>query len=175
MKRVLIWAPFVGFLLFVVIVALRFAKPDDHVVRSAMVGKPLPAFALAPIVPDKPGVRSAGFAGGKPRLVNIFASWCIPCAAEAPQLMQLKAAGVEIDAIAVRDTGPEIATFLQRYGDPYARIGDDKTGATQISMGSSGVPESFVVDGQGRIALQHVGEIRADDLPEILKAVEAAK
>ncbi len=168
MKRWLLWIPLVGFLALLAIVTSGLFRPADRVVRSQLVGKPLPAFTLAPIVAGKPGVSSAGLKGQGPRLLNVFASWCVPCIAEAPQLMRLKAAGVPIDAIAIRDTGPAIAGFLRRNGDPYARIGDDKDSAVQLSLGSSGVPETFLVDGRGMIVSQYVGDIRADDVDGIV-------
>jgi cytochrome c biogenesis protein CcmG/thiol:disulfide interchange protein DsbE len=83
--------------------------------------------------------------------------------------MALKEAGVEIDAIAIRDARPDVDRFLQRYGNPYSRIGLDARSSVQIAIGSSGVPESFIIDGRGRIAYQHIGDIRADDLPMILQ------
>ncbi len=89
--------------------------------------------------------------------------------------MQLKAAGVQIDAVAIADTPEAVATFLSRHGDPYARIGDDRQRVVQIGIGSSGVPETFVIDGQGRIAMQHIGDIREDDVPKLLAALEAAQ
>ena len=80
-------------------------------------------------------LASTDLGKGKPRLLNVFASWCVPCIAEAPQLMALKQAGVEIDGVAVRDTGPAIADFLQRNGDPYAAIGDDpRRGAASLGV-----------------------------------------
>ncbi|CUS46798.1 MAG: redoxin family protein [Pseudomonadota bacterium] len=175
MKRVLLWAPFGAFALLFAVVASGLIAPADRTVKSAMVGKPLPKFALPPIIATKPGLGSEAFQQGKPRLLNVFASWCVPCIAEAPNLMRLKAMGVPIDAIAIRDTGPAIQGFLKRNGDPYERIGDDKVSAVQLSLGSSGVPETFVIDGQGRIVKQHIGDIRADDIPAILDALEAAR
>lgn len=175
MKRPLIWVPFLGFVALFAVIGWALYKPADRTVRSALIGQPVPRFDLPPIVPGKPGLASAALATGKPRVLNVFASWCLPCIAEAPQLLRLKAAGVEIDAVAIRDTGPAIADFLQRNGDPYAAIGDDKTSSVQLALGSSGVPESFVIDGKGRIVLQHVGDIRADEVPEIIAAVERAR
>lgn len=171
MKRWLIWLPFAGFAALFVVAASGLMAPADRAVHSAMVGKPLPTFSLPPIVASKPGLGSAAFKQGTPRLLNVFASWCIPCAAEAPQLQKLRAMGVAIDAVAIRDTGPAITRFLARYGDPYDRIGDDPESAVQLALGSSGVPETFVVDGQGKIILQHIGEIRAEDVPKILAAM----
>lgn len=174
MKRVLIWAPLALFALVFALVASGLIKPGDRMVRSAMVGKPLPAMQLPALVPGRPGIDSAAMTG-KPRLLNVFASWCIPCIAEAPQLMKLRQAGVEIDAIAVRDTPDAVQQFLRQNGDPYARIGDDKASAAQLALGSSGVPETFVIDARGTIAYQHIGDIRAENIPELLAALEKAK
>jgi len=174
-KRWLLWAPLLTFVLIIGIVAVGLFKPADRDVKSAMVGKPLPDFALPPIVAAKPGLASATFKAGQPRLLNVFASWCIPCIAEAKQLLQLKQAGVTIDGIAIRDTGPAIQDFLARNGDPYAAIGSDPESRVQLSLGSSGVPESFVIDGRGRIVLQHIGDIRAEDVPAIIDAIRSAK
>jgi len=175
MRRVLLWGPLVLFALVFAVVASGLIKPGDHVVRSAMIGKPVPVLALPALIPGRPGIATADFATGTPRLLNIFASWCIPCIAEAPQLMKLKAAGARIDAIAIRDTPDAVQGFLAQNGDPYAAIGDDKASAAQLALGSSGVPETFVIDARGRIAYQHIGDIREDDVPKLLAALEKAK
>jgi cytochrome c biogenesis protein CcmG/thiol:disulfide interchange protein DsbE len=175
MRRWLLWLPFLAFVLLFAVVTFGLKAPADRTIKSAMVGKPLPDFALAGIVPGKPGLSSRDFAPGKPRLLNVFASWCLPCIAEAPQLMALKQAGVEIDAVAVRDTTPALQEFLARNGDPYARIGDDRQSSVQLSIGSSGVPETFLIDAQGKIIEQHIGDIRADDVPDILAKLRAAQ
>jgi len=175
MKRPLIWVPFLGAIALFAVIAWGLYQPADRVVHSALVGQKLPAFDLPPIVPGKPGLATLTFATGKPRLLNVFASWCIPCIAEAPQLLKLKEAGVEIDAVAVRDTPEAIADFLARNGDPYASIGDDKASAVQLALGSAGVPETFVIDGEGRIVKQHVGDIRADEVAGLIAAVRNAR
>ena len=175
MKRWLIWVPFAVALGLLGLVGWGLYKPADRTVRSALVGQRLPQFALPPIVPGKPGLATAAFAAGKPRLLNVFASWCIPCIAEAPQLLKLKQAGVEIDAVAIRDTPAAIAEFLARNGDPYAAIGDDKTSSVQLALGSSGVPETFVIGGDGRIVLPHVGDLRAEEVPGLIAAVRNAR
>lgn len=173
-RRWLIWAPFAAFAIVFALVASGLIKPNDRLIHSAMVGKPVPGFSLPALLPGKPGVGSAGLKG-KPRLLNVFASWCIPCIAEAEQLMALRDAGVEIDAIAVRDTPEAVRDFLTRYGDPYSRIGDDSQSAAQLALGSSGVPETFVIDANGIIVEQHIGDVRADDVPKLLAALEKAK
>lgn len=175
MTRWVIWVPFVAAVGLLALVGWGLYKPADRTVHSALVGQPLPKFALPPIVPGKPGLATAAFARGKPRLLNVFASWCIPCIAEAPQLLALKQAGVEIDAVAIRDTPAAIADFLARNGDPYASIGDDKTSSVQLALGSSGVPETFVIGGDGRIVLQHIGDIRADEVPGLIATVRNAR
>ena len=175
MKRLLLWLPLAGFSFLFGIAALGLIKPADRIVRSHLVGKPLPEFRLPPLAAGKPGLTTADFRQGKPRLLNIFASWCIPCAAEAPQLLRLKAMGIPVDAVAIRDTAPALAAFLRRNGDPYDRIGDDPASATQLALGSSGVPETFLVDAKGVIRRQYIGDIRADQVAGIVAAVEAAR
>ena len=175
-RPVLLWLPLAAFLAVLALVAWNIYRPADRTVWSAMVGQPVPSFALKPMVVGKPGVDSRGDAlAGQPRLLNVFASWCVPCAAEAPQLLRLKAMGVPVEAIAVRDTPAAVQAFLARYGDPYAAVGDDRNGRAQLMLGSSGVPESFVVDGRGQIVTQHVGDIRAEDVDAIAAAVRGAR
>jgi cytochrome c biogenesis protein CcmG/thiol:disulfide interchange protein DsbE len=174
MRAVLIWAPLMVAALLLGLFAGGLINPADRTIHSAMVGKPVPPIALPGLLPGRAGLKTADLTG-KPRLVNVFASWCIPCIAEAPQLMRLKAAGVEIDAVAVRDTPEAVAAFLARNGDPYARIGDDKQSEAQLALGSSGVPETFVVDARGVIVEQHIGDIREDDVPKLLAALERAR
>lgn len=175
MKRLLIWLPFLLFAGFVLLFVLGMFKPDDRVITSKLVGQPLPAFALPAGASDRPGLSSKDLATGEPHLLNIFASWCVPCAAEAPQLLALKQAGAKIDAIAIRDARPDVDGFLKRWGNPYDRIGLDARSSVQLALGSSGVPETFVIDGKGRIVHQHIGDIREENVPEILAKLRAAR
>ncbi|MEP9401192.1 redoxin family protein [Sphingomonas silueang] len=174
MRRGLLWAPLAAFVLLAVLFAWGLPHGQEQQVRSRLIGRALPTFALAPALPTKPGLASTDFRGA-PRLLNVFGSWCVPCAAEAPQLARLKAAGARIDAIAIRDTPADIARFLSDYGDPYAAIGDDRASAVQLALGSSGVPETFVIDRQGRIAWQHIGAIRDEDVAVLLAQLEQAR
>jgi cytochrome c biogenesis protein CcmG/thiol:disulfide interchange protein DsbE len=153
----------------------RLATPADTNVHSALEGKPLPAFNLPAIIPGKPALSSAELATGQPHLVNVFASWCVPCVTEVKVLQTLKDRGVHIEGIAVRDRPDDLADFLARNGDPYERIGSDPQSDVQISLGSSGVPESFVVDGKGVIRYQQIGPIDASDVPMILSKLEQAR
>ena len=174
MRRGLVWAPLLLFAAVLAFAIIGLRRPADRTVRSQMVGQPVPTFSLPPLLPNKPGVASAALRG-RPRLVNVFASWCIPCAAETPQLLELEKRGIEIDAIAVRDKPDAVRGFLARYGDPYAAIGDDAAARAQLALGSSGVPESFVVGGDGRIVEQHIGDIRPEDVVGLAAAVKTAR
>jgi len=167
-RKLLLWLPFaLGVALFAVF-WLSLRKPDDHVIASQIVGQQLPEFVAAPAMPGRPGVASVDLADGKPRLLNVFASWCVPCVREIPVLLRMQQRGAEIVGIAVHDTSPAIAEFLAQNGNPYARIGLDEGGRAQIAFGSSGVPETFVVDGKGKIVYQHIGVVNEDDMPKLM-------
>lgn len=159
---------------FVGLAAYQLTQPKDEFVESQMVGKQLPFFDLRAAHPDLPGAASADFQDGTPRLLNIWASWCLPCIAEAPHLEALQQSGVEIVGIAIRDRPEDVARFLAQHGNPYSRIGADDLSSVQLEIGSSGVPETFVIDGQGRITHQHIGDIRADDVPMLLAKLQEA-
>lgn len=173
--RWLTWAPLAIFMALALLFAGRLLWPEEHVVLSRMVGKPLPAFSLPAAATGAPALDSRHFASGTPRLLNIFASWCVPCAAEAPQLMALHQAGVPIDGIAIRDARADVDRFLARHGNPFEHIGLDARSSVQLALGSSGVPETFVIGGDGRILHQHIGDIRADDVETILRIWKDAR
>ena len=175
MSRALRFLPLLILVAFVAAVAWRLGSPADEKVPSRLVGQPMPAFALEPATPGKPGLSSAELATGQARLINVFASWCVPCIAEAPLLLELKRRGVPIDAIAVRDRPEDVAAFLDRHGDPFERIGSDPESRVQLALGSSGVPETFIVDGRGIIRYQHLGPIEPGDMATIVREWEAAK
>lgn len=169
-----LWLPLALFAVFLWLVIYGLARPADRDIASAMVGKPVPQFDLPAAVPDRPGLSSAVYQGGKPRLINIFASWCIPCAVESPQLEALKQQGVAIDGIAIRDRPEDVAAFLARNGNPFDRIGADDVSKVQLAFGSSGVPETFVIDGKGVIRYQHIGVVDQRDMPTLLNALREA-
>ena len=169
MKRSLIlWLPLALVLALFAVFWVGLHRQENHDIASQMVGKSLPDFSLAAAVPGQPGASAADFRDGKPRLLNIFASWCVPCVAEVPVLLRLKGMGVEVVGIAVHDTSPALTEFLARNGNPYSRIGSDDQSRIQLALGSSGVPETFVIDGQGRIVKQHIGVVGEDDVPALL-------
>ncbi len=162
-------------LLIVGALVWRLVNPPDSNVESRMVGKPVPQFAAPPPIAGIAGLTSADLADGKPKLVNFFASWCVPCVAEAPVLTKLKQMGVPIVGIAVRDRSDELRQFLAANGDPFVRIGSDPQSRVQLAFGSAGVPETFVVDGRGIIRMQHIGPIEAGDVRGIVAALKAPR
>ena len=175
MSRAIRFAPLALLLLLIVALVWRLATPPDTNVHSTMKVRPVPAFLLAAAVPTKPGLSADDLSTGRPRLLNIFASWCVPCIGEVKVLQQLKRRGVIIDGIAIRDRPGDLTQFLRRNGDPYERIGNDLQSQVQIDLGSSGVPESFVIDGKGVIRYQHIGAIEPEDVSLILSKLEQAR
>jgi cytochrome c biogenesis protein CcmG/thiol:disulfide interchange protein DsbE len=175
MSRALRFAP-LG-LLLVIIAALvwRLATPADTNVHSTMIGRAVPNFSPVAATMNTMDFGSSDLAKGRPHLVNFFASWCVPCIAEAKVLDALKSRGVSIYGIAVRDRPGDLAEFLERSGDPYQLITADPQSDVQIAFGSSGVPETFIVDGSGIIRYQHIGPIEPDDVPAILSKFERAR
>ena len=169
-----IWLPLILFGAFFALVIWGLVRPADREVASTFIGKPLPQFNLAAATDDRPGLKTAEMKG-KPRLLNVFASWCIPCAVEAPQLEALRQQGIEIDGVALRDRKQDLEDFLARNGNPFARIGKDDLSEVQLAIGSSGVPETFVIDAKGVIRYQHIGEIRPEDVPLILEKLKEAQ
>ena len=145
---------------------------DPSLLPSTLIGKPVPAFDLAAVKSGEPRLASRDLRG-EPRLLNAFASWCVACQAEHPVLLALKARGVPIDGLDWKDTAAAGGAYLDRDGDPYARVGSDPTGRAGIDLGVAAVPETFVVDGAGVIRYKHVGPISPDDWNNTLEPLMA--
>lgn len=175
MNRALYLVPLALFLFFAGLAGYMLTQTKSQNVPSQMIEQPLPDFTLAPALEGMPGVSKSDFVGGKPRLLNIWASWCLPCIAEAPQLERLKQEGVEIIGVAVRDRPEAVADFLSRYGNPYSRIGSDDISSLMLEVGASGVPETYVIDAEGNIRYQHIGDIREETVPLLLEKLEEAR
>jgi cytochrome c biogenesis protein CcmG/thiol:disulfide interchange protein DsbE len=175
MSRALRLSPLLLLLAVMIGLSWRLVRPADPAIPSQLVNRPLPQFELPPALPTKPGLSSTDLATGEPRLLNIFASWCVPCLGEAPVLSQLRRQGVKIDAIAVRDTPEAVSAFLAEHGDPYQRIGADPRSSVQIDLGSSGVPETFLIDGRGVIRRQYIGPLTAANVPGVIQQLREAR
>ena len=173
MKRWLRFVPLAAVGLLVVALDWRLSHPPSNIIVSRLVGEPFPDLPLAPAIPDRPGLDGPTPPG--PRLVNLFASWCLPCIGEAPVLAQLQREGVAIDGIAVRDKPERLTAFLTENGNPYRRIGTDPDSRGQLALGSSGVPETFVVDSRGIVGSHRVGPIEERDLDDLRAELRQAR
>jgi len=167
--------PLAVFMFIAGLAGYMLTQEKDHNIPSQMIEQVLPEFTLEPALEGMPGASKADFIGGEPRLLNIWASWCLPCIAEAPHLERLKEEGVEIIGIAVRDKPEDVATFLSRHGNPYTRIGADDISELMLEIGASGVPETYVIDAQGNIRYQHIGDIREETVPLLLEKLEEVR
>jgi cytochrome c biogenesis protein CcmG, thiol:disulfide interchange protein DsbE len=174
MKRLWIWAPLGIFGLLFAVFGTGLIKPADRRVPSAMVGKPLPTMTLDTLTTGQ-SLSDQDFKRGKPALLNVFASWCVPCVSEIPVLVQMKEQGVDIRGVAVHDNVADLTRFLSSNGDPYSRVALDANGRAQIALGSAGVPETFVIDGKGVIRHQHIGVVEPNDVPVLLAQLKAAQ
>jgi len=150
---------------------------DPNLVRSVLIDKPAPQFSLAAVDGmTVPGFDTASLKG-EPTLVNVFASWCIPCRDEHPLLEALKAeTGVRLFGINHSDAPENARAFLAELGNPYDAIGADRDRRVSIDWGVYGVPETFIVDRNGTIVFKHVGPLTAESIErEVLPALEKAR
>ena len=129
---------------------------DPARLPSALVDKKVPSFTLPPLT-DRPGLADADL-GGQVTLVNFFASWCVPCRSEHPVLMRIGKT-VPLVGIAWKDKPEDSRRFLDQLGDPYRRVAIDRSGRTGIDFGVYGVPETYVVDKQGKVRLRYAGPL----------------
>jgi len=157
------------------LMALFFAWPlitgkDPSILPSVLIDRPAPPLDLPPLLDGIPGLDAQALKG-KVALVNLFASWCPPCQIEHPVLVGLARQGQAIYGINYKDKPEEARAWLARLGNPYARIGIDASGRAGIEWGSYGVPETFVVDAQGKIRYRHVGPVTAEAWEKILAPI----
>lgn len=145
---------------------------DPTVQPNALIGQKVPAAALTPL-DGGPPVQAAAALGG-PGLINVFGSWCGPCAVEAPQLMKLKQNGIPIVGISWKDKPGDTHAFLDRTGNPFAHVlvGTDDTA---IDFGITGAPETFIVDGRGMIVDKRVGVVTDEDVAALTARIQALR
>ena len=174
-RRLLVLLPLVVFVGLAALFLLRLGAGDASRIPSALIGKPAPVTNLPPIAglerggAPVPGVSNATFAG-KVTLVNVWASWCVPCHDEVPYLEALsKDQRIQLVGINYKDEAGNARRFLGRYGNPYAATGQDASGRAGIEWGVYGVPETFVVGRDGHIAYKLVGPIGAENLTRVLE------
>lgn len=132
-------------------------KPRN--IPSALIGEPVPIFTLAPLHEGAEPFTDQNLKDGKARIVNVWASWCVPCLDEHPILTDLSANGISVYGINYKDDPEDAKLFLRRLGDPFEKIGADRDGRTSIEWGVYGVPETFVVTGDGKIVYKTISTL----------------
>jgi cytochrome c biogenesis protein CcmG/thiol:disulfide interchange protein DsbE len=157
MRRLLFIAPLVLFAGLIVAFAVGLQR-DPSLIPSVLIDKPLPAFDLPPVRAAGPGLKS-GDLSGEPRLLNVFASWCVACREEHSMLLQLAQTGVPIEGLDWKDDPAAAERLLSEQGDPYERVGADRSGRTGVDLGVTGAPETFIVDRRGRVRYKQIGPI----------------
>ncbi len=180
-RGVLVVLPLALFLALAALFFFRLGAGDPARLPSVLIGKMAPKTDLPPIQgltrdgADVPGLNSDAFAG-QVTVVNVWASWCVPCHDEIPFLAQLSQdKRIRLAGINYKDAADNARRFLNRYGNPFAATGVDASGRQSIEWGVYGVPETFVVGRDGRIAYKLVGPISADNLARVLEpAIEQA-
>ncbi len=185
-RNLLVTLPLIAFLALAALFLVRLYAGDPGRLPSALIGHPAPKTDLPPLagltVDGKaaPGLSNATFPG-EVTLVNVWASWCIPCAEEVPYLEQLsKDKRIKLVGINYKDPTDNARRFLNRYGNPFAAVGVDASGRTSIDWGVYGVPETYLIGRDGTIVYKLVGPVTADNLdgalnPEIAKAAAVAR
>ena len=174
-RRLFVLAPLVIFLGLVLLFVIRLYSGDPSRIPSALIGHPAPQTTLPPVAgldrdgKPVPGIEPANFKGAV-TVVNVWASWCVPCHDEAPLLMQLaENPKLRIVGINYKDQPENARRFLGRYGNPFVAAGADPNGRAAIEWGVYGVPETFVIGRDARIAYKLVGPITADNFAAVLK------
>ena len=167
----LILAPLLMFCAMAILFAFALTKGDPSRLPSALIGRQAPPLELMAIegvqdgTPPVPLLTSQTLQQGQVTVVNFWASWCLPCIEEHPLLIELaKKTKVPVVGVNYKDAAANARRFLGRYGNPFAAIGADTSGRTAIEWGVYGMPETFIVDAEGRVAYKHVGPISRDTL-----------
>jgi len=175
--------PLAVFLALATLFGFALFGGDPSKLPSALIGKPAPQTSFPPLDgllangQPVPGFSTADLARGEVTVVNFWASWCVPCVQEHPLLAELRQrTGVAIFGVNYKDQPEAARRFIGRYGNPFSRLGVDANGRGAIEWGVYGMPETFVVDGSGRIAFKHVGPISKASLEErMIPAIEKAR
>lgn len=144
---------------------------DPKTLESALVGKTMPEFRLASVSDENVILDQTVVQTGKPRLLNVWATWCPTCYAEHQYLTELAKQGVEIVGIDYKDERGKAVKFLADYGDPYQAVIFDPKGSLGMDLGVYGAPETFILDGNGKIHYRHVGDVNPTVWHNVLKPI----
>jgi cytochrome c biogenesis protein CcmG/thiol:disulfide interchange protein DsbE len=168
--------PLAGFIALTGLLLLRLHGGDPSKIPSALIGRPAPQTTLPALEglvtngAQVPGFDPAMFKG-KVSVVNVWASWCVPCHDEAPLLTELaRDKRLQIVGINYKDAVDNARRFLGRYGNPFGIVGTDPNGRASIEWGVYGVPETFVVGREGTILYKLVGPVTPENIDTVLKA-----
>ena len=179
-RQTIRWGVLIPVVVFLIVAGLFLVavfRGDTSLVPSPLIGRHVPAFSLPAIEgTGLPGFADTDLGQGKPVIVNVWASWCVPCRDEHAVLSALKdKTDTAIFGLNYKDTGEGARQFLSELGNPFTRLGADTSGRVGIDWGVYGVPETYIVDGKGRIAYKHVGPLTMQIVnDELLPALRAA-
>lgn len=174
------WFSLIPLVVLVALAALFIGwslKRDPAVKPDALVGQAIPETVLPILTGDQPGpghvdLKTAGV--GRPMLVNVFASWCLPCKVEHPKLMALKARGVAVVGVAWKDAPADTRAFLDELGDPYSMVLVDQEGRAGLDLGITGAPETFAVNAMGQVVAKSSGPLVDDaEIERMVAAIQA--
>ena len=170
-------APPAIFAAFVLLAAVGMFRPDKDALPSTFIGKPAPLLP-ADSLPGFPGVTAEDLTTGKVTVVNFWASWCPPCRAEHPILLQMKKDGIRVFGVNFKDKEKNARSYLEEAGNPFLGVGFDSKGRRAIDWGVTAPPETFIIDGDGTILFKFIGPLVGSDLeqrfmPELEKALAA--
>jgi cytochrome c biogenesis protein CcmG/thiol:disulfide interchange protein DsbE len=176
MKRLWFLIPLFAFIALAIVLAVGL-KRDPREVPSPLIDKPAPKFALARLDDAAKTVRLDDLKG-KVFILNVWASWCVACREEHPVLLDFaKKRVVPVYGLNYKDTRPDASAWLARFGNPYDASFFDEDGRVGLDFGVYGVPETFIVDGNGVIRMKHIGpitpEVLADKIEPLLKKLDA--
>lgn len=184
-RRILVMAPVFVFAILSLFLLFRLFGSDPSTIPSALIGKPVPEFVMPPLEglatenTQVPGLSSSELRQGKVSVINVWASWCGPCRLEHPFLTQIATIErINFFGINYKDKPENALQFLSELGNPFQAVGVDIKGRMSIDWGVYGIPETFIITGDGRISYKHVGPINDTILetiifPEIEKARNA--
>lgn len=174
MKKILLLPliVFLGLIIAFMVQLQRNANGEDpKALESSLVGKTVPEFSLQSLYDEQKNLDNRVLKTGSPRLLNVWATWCPTCLAEHQYLTELAKQGVEIVGIDYKDERPKALKFLANYGDPYKAVIFDPKGSLGLDLGVYGAPETFILDGNGKIHYRHAGDVNARVWQSVLKPI----
>ncbi|MEM7060310.1 MAG: DsbE family thiol:disulfide interchange protein [Pseudomonadota bacterium] len=166
--------PALGSVMVLAVFLLGLQRDNATILPSALLNKPVPEFQIAALRDGEAPLSADAMREPGVKLVNVWASWCGPCRIEHPNIEALAREGITVHGINYKDDDANAEAFLKELGDPYTLIGADRAGRGGIEWGVYGVPETFVIDGDGTIVYKHVGPIVQRDMAKMRKMIAKA-